>query len=201
MTNPFLDRLRATRQQPAHPKDPSLAKERIEAAQAQGAFDRLHGEGEPPDPNAADPNKKQPPLTAARVGNIAEQRIQAAMEDGMFDNLPGAGKPIDLYDDAHVPSDLRMAFRLMKGQSFGAPWMDVQRDYEQEIGRYRIWLLNNRERWPQISELVRAQIRAELPQRIAAINRLVHHLNSLVPTDTLRVGLLRLELEQAVLEG
>jgi len=205
MENPFLDRLRTTRQleKKAQSKNhaKSLADERIEAAQAQGQFDHLSGDGKPLDPNASDTNKKQPPLSAARVGNIAEQRIQAAMDDGMFDNLPGAGKPLDLYDDAHVPPDMRMAFRLMKGQSLGAPWVDGQRDYEQEIGRYRMWLLNNRERWAHLSELVRAQLRAELPGRIAAVNRLVHNLNSLVPNDTLRVGLLRLELEQAALEG
>ena len=95
MDNPLLDRLRATRQTETT-KRKSLADERIEEAAAQGAFDNLDGQGKPLSPKATDPNKKQPPLTAARVGNIAEQRIQAAMEDGMFENLPGAGKPLRL---------------------------------------------------------------------------------------------------------
>lgn len=200
MDNPLLDRLRATRQIETT-KRKSLADERIEEAASQGAFDNLEGEGKPLNPKATDPNKKQPPLTAARVGNIAEQRIQAAMEDGMFENLPGAGKPLDLYDDAHVPPDMRMAFRMMKGQSLGAPWVDVQRDYEREIDRYRLWRTNNSERWEHIGEVERAQLLAELPGRIAAINRLVHNLNSLVPSDNLRVGLLRLERETRLLEG
>jgi DnaJ family protein C protein 28 len=117
------------------------------------------------------------------------------------DNLPGEGKPLDLYDDAHVAPDMRMAFRMMKGQSLGAPWVDVQRDYEREIDRYRLWRTNNRERWEHISEVVREQLRAELPGRIAEINRLVHNLNALVPSDNLRVGLLRLEREINLLEG
>jgi DnaJ homolog subfamily C member 28 len=200
MENPLLDRLRTTRQTETT-KRKSLADERIEEAAAQGAFDGLPGEGKPLDPKATDPNKKQPPLTAARVGSIAEQRIQAAMEDGMFENLPGAGQPLDLYDDAHVAPDMRMAFRMMKGQSLGAPWVDVQRDYEREIDRYRLWRTNNSERWEYISEVLREQLRAELPGRIAEINRLVHNLNALVPSDNLRVGLLRLEREINLLEG
>jgi hypothetical protein len=45
---------------------------------------------------------------------IAEQKIREAMENGEFDNLAGRGKPLDLRDEAWVPEDLRMAYKIMK---------------------------------------------------------------------------------------
>jgi hypothetical protein len=208
MTNPLLDRFRGgsddsdnelrrsiqPEQQPkksAASSDPegSLAERRIKAARLLGEFDNLPGEGAPLDP-ATDSDKKGPPLTAARVGNIAEQRIQAAIEDGMFDNLPGEGQPLNLNDDMHVPPDMRMAFRLMKGQNLGAPWVEPQRDYERQLARYMVWRKNVQQRWPHISELERDDLKADLARRIKEINTLIHSLNSLVPSDTLRVGLL-----------
>lgn len=45
---------------------------------------------------------------------IAEQRIQDAMERGEFDNLPGAGKPLVLDDNPFVPTELRMAYKVLK---------------------------------------------------------------------------------------
>ena len=45
---------------------------------------------------------------------IAESRIQEAMEKGEFDNLPGAGKPLVLEDEANIPEELRMAWKILK---------------------------------------------------------------------------------------
>jgi len=45
---------------------------------------------------------------------IAEQRIQDAMEQGEFDNLPGAGKPLELDTNPFVPTELRMAYKVLK---------------------------------------------------------------------------------------
>lgn len=42
------------------------------------------------------------------------EQIEEAMDRGDFDNLPGKGKPLDLEDDAHIPADLRMAYKVMK---------------------------------------------------------------------------------------
>ena len=45
---------------------------------------------------------------------IAEQRIEAAVAAGELDDLPGAGRPIELDDDALVPEELRMAYRVLR---------------------------------------------------------------------------------------
>lgn len=49
---------------------------------------------------------------------IAEQRILDAIARGELDNLPGAGEPLDLDDDALVPAEMRLAFRVLKNAGF-----------------------------------------------------------------------------------
>ncbi|MBA3469072.1 MAG: DUF1992 domain-containing protein [Herpetosiphonaceae bacterium] len=215
MRNPLLDRFRGNgdNDQEAHrPAQPApseksaasgadeaqLTERRLLAARLRG--EQLPNTDQPPGLATADQNKKEPPLTAARVGTLAEQRIQAAIEEGMFDNLDGAGQPLNLYDDMHIPSDMRMAFRLMKGQNLGAPWVEPQRDYERQLGRYLVWRKNINARWASASPAEQDELRAELALRIKAINNLIHSLNALVPTDTLRVGLLVYERELHFLE-
>src|SRR5262245_1191974 len=49
---------------------------------------------------------------------IAEQKIEEAVRRGELDDLPGSGSPLYLDDDALVPEDLRMAFRILKNAGF-----------------------------------------------------------------------------------
>lgn len=52
---------------------------------------------------------------------IAEQRIHEAQQRGEFNDLPGAGEPLDLTDDALVPEELRVAYRILKNSGFVPP--------------------------------------------------------------------------------
>ncbi len=52
---------------------------------------------------------------------LVERRIEAASARGEFDNLPGAGQPLALDDDALVPADLRVAYRLLKNAGYVPP--------------------------------------------------------------------------------
>ncbi len=45
---------------------------------------------------------------------IAKRKIDEGVARGEFDNLPLAGKRIDLFEDAHLPPELRMAWRILK---------------------------------------------------------------------------------------
>jgi hypothetical protein len=45
---------------------------------------------------------------------IAEERIREAIERGEFDDLPGKGRPLSLEDDSHLPTDLRLAYKILK---------------------------------------------------------------------------------------
>lgn len=44
---------------------------------------------------------------------IAERRIEEAVSRGELQHLPGAGRPLDLYEDPLVPSEMRMAKRIL----------------------------------------------------------------------------------------
>ncbi len=59
---------------------------------------------------------------------IAEQRIAEAITRGELENLPGAGRPLDLDDDALIPEDLRMAYRILRNAGFVPPEVEVLRD-------------------------------------------------------------------------
>jgi hypothetical protein len=52
---------------------------------------------------------------------IAERKIAEAIANGELDNLPGEGRPLDLDDDALVPEDLRLAYRILKNAGFVPP--------------------------------------------------------------------------------
>ena len=48
------------------------------------------------------------------VAMIAENKIKEAMINGEFENLPNKGKPLVLEDLSHVPSDLRIGYKILK---------------------------------------------------------------------------------------
>ena len=62
------------------------------------------------------------------VERIAEQRIKEAIERGELDHLPGAGKPLELDEDADVPAELRVAYRILKNSGFVPPEIELRRD-------------------------------------------------------------------------
>lgn len=59
---------------------------------------------------------------------IAEQRIAEAIARGELDDLPGAGQPLDLDDAAHVPAELRVAYRILKNSGFVPPEVELRRE-------------------------------------------------------------------------
>jgi hypothetical protein len=52
---------------------------------------------------------------------LAERRIAEAIANGELDELPGKGRPLELDDDALVPEDLRLAYRILKNAGFVPP--------------------------------------------------------------------------------
>lgn len=52
------------------------------------------------------------------LDSIAERKIAEAIANGELDDLPGAGKPLELDDDALIPEDLRMAYRILKNAGY-----------------------------------------------------------------------------------
>jgi hypothetical protein len=64
---------------------------------------------------------------------LVEDRIQKAQEEGIFDHLPGKGKPLNLDDDAAIPEDLRLTFKILKN----ANCLPVELELRKEIFNLR----------------------------------------------------------------
>jgi hypothetical protein len=61
-------------------------------------------------------------------GKIVEERIRAAQDEGVFDNLPGKGQALDLSEDAGLPEELRLAFKVLKNAHCLPPEMELRRE-------------------------------------------------------------------------
>lgn len=62
------------------------------------------------------------------VGRLVEERIRKAQQEGLFDDLPGKGKPLNLEDDSHVPTHLRVSFKILKNSGVLPPEMQLRRE-------------------------------------------------------------------------
>jgi hypothetical protein len=56
---------------------------------------------------------------------LAERKIAEAVSRGELDDLPGAGRPLDLGDDALVPEELRLAYRILKNAGYVPPEVET----------------------------------------------------------------------------
>ena len=63
--------------------------------------------------------------------NVVEERIKTAQKKGAFKNLPGTGRPLELECDAHVPEDLRLAYKILKNADCLPPELEMQKQIRQ----------------------------------------------------------------------
>lgn len=59
---------------------------------------------------------------------LAERRIAEAIGRGELAGLPGEGRPLDLGDDALVPQELRLAWRILKNAGLVPPEVEALRE-------------------------------------------------------------------------
>jgi hypothetical protein len=59
---------------------------------------------------------------------IAEQRIKEALNQGFFDNSPYRGRPVHLDEDASIPPELRMAFKILRDAGCLPPEVELRRE-------------------------------------------------------------------------
>ncbi|HLA42153.1 MAG TPA: DUF1992 domain-containing protein [Aggregatilineales bacterium] len=57
-----------------------------------------------------------------------DRHIRDAMERGEFDNLPGTGKPLRFESDRLVPSEYRLAYRIMRDNDVQPEWIALQKE-------------------------------------------------------------------------
>ncbi|MBW1666581.1 MAG: DUF1992 domain-containing protein [Deltaproteobacteria bacterium] len=62
---------------------------------------------------------------------MVERKIKEALKNGEFDNLPGKGKPLALQDDARIPEDLRLAYKILKNSDCLPPELAEKKEIRQ----------------------------------------------------------------------
>jgi len=61
---------------------------------------------------------------------IAERRIAKAIEDGTLRTDSWKNKPLPLDDDAFVPDDLKMAYKVLKNSGFLPPEIETKKEIQ-----------------------------------------------------------------------
>ena len=61
---------------------------------------------------------------------IAEQRIAKAIEDGTLKVDGWKNKPLPLDDDAFVPDDLKMAYKILKNSGYVPPEVETRKEIQ-----------------------------------------------------------------------
>ena len=59
---------------------------------------------------------------------LVEARIERAIARGELNDLPGEGRPLALDDDACVPSEIRLAYRILKNAGFVPEEVELRRE-------------------------------------------------------------------------
>jgi len=59
---------------------------------------------------------------------LAERKIEEALARGELAGLPCEGRPLELDDDALVPEELRVAYRVLKNAGYLPPEIEARRE-------------------------------------------------------------------------
>jgi hypothetical protein len=142
---------------------------------------------------AGEPEQETPKQARPRAGgwrSIVEQRIQDGMERGLFDNLPGAGKPLNLEEDALVPEDMRMAFRLLRSNGLAPLWVELNKEIRDDIERLARFRTHVQERVGRTNAIQWEHRRTEYIRRVEDINTKIVNYNILAPSVQVHINAL-----------
>ena len=128
---------------------------------------------------------------------LVEQRIQEGIENGAFDNLAGAGKPQNLDEDAMVPEDMRMAFRLLRSNGLAPLWVQINREIRDDIERLERFRTYVAGRWHTSNEIQREHHRRDYAARVRDINDRILNYNITAPSLLVHFPMLIPAEEQA----
>jgi len=122
--------------------------------------------------------------------------MKEARERGDFDNLPGAGKKLIIDNDPHTPSEMRMAYKILKDNDLAPDWITqgkaLERTQEkiitavQKARRVYQEALITAQRAAQPA-LAADQARAKYERTLAGIGEDIRRFNSEVLTFNLKL--------------
>ncbi|MDQ2996221.1 MAG: DUF1992 domain-containing protein [Chloroflexota bacterium] len=131
--------------------------------------------------------------------SLIDQIMNKAQADGLMDNLPGQGQPLELDDDALVPDEYRLGNRMLKSSGFAPPWIEAQREIEQERAKLDSWLKDAKRRLPHLDTPARAALNVAYHRKLDELQRLITHYNLQAPPGAIHLAGLRMADELAKL--
>ncbi len=141
---------------------------------------------------AAEEEPEPPPHQRgmAAWNGLVEQRILDGMAKGLFNDLQGRGQPLNLEDDAFVPLELRMAFRMLRSTGLAPLWVQVNKEIREDLARLERFRAHVHNRWKDINGLERGHLRQQYVDRINEINNKIRDYNILAPSSQVHMAAL-----------
>jgi hypothetical protein len=139
----------------------------------------------------------------ARPGHasLIDQIMAKAQADGLMDNLPGQGQPLKLDDDAMVPAEYRLGYRMLKTSGFAPPWIEARREIDQERVQIANWLNDAQRRWPYLATPARAALQVAYRRKLDDLQRTIMNFNLKAPPGVGHVEGLRMADELGKLDA
>ena len=131
--------------------------------------------------------------------SLIDQIVNKAQTDGLMDNLPGQGQPLQLDDDALVPDEYRLGNRMLKASGFAPPWIEAQREIEQERAKLDTWQKDAKRRLPQLEAPARAALKVAYRRKLDDLQRMITNYNLQAPPGAPHLAGLRMADELAKL--
>jgi hypothetical protein len=169
------------------------AEQRLQEVREGEGHEPLAGEAE----HEAAPTPSRPRNGPAGWHSLVEQRIQDGIERGLFDNLRGAGKPLNLDEDALVPEDMRMAYRLLRSNGLAPLWVELNKEIREDLERLSRFRAHVHERVQRTNAIQWEHRRNEYIARIVEINAKILNYNILAPSSHVHLRMLILDDELA----
>jgi Domain of unknown function (DUF1992) len=133
--------------------------------------------------------------------SLIDQIMNKAHSDGLMDNLPGQGQPLQLDDDALVPEEYRLGHRMLKASGFAPPWIEAQREIEQQRAELDTWVKDAKRRQPYLEAPARAALKVAYRRKLDDLQRLIMNYNLQAPPGAPHLEGLRMADELSKLES
>jgi hypothetical protein len=132
--------------------------------------------------------------------SLIDQIMNKAQADGLMDNLPGQGQPLQLDDDALVPDEYRLGNRMLKSSGFAPPWIETQREIEQERAKIDTWQKDAKRRLLHLEAPDRAALKVAYRRKLDDLQRMITNYNLQAPPGAPHLAGLRMADELAKLD-
>ncbi|HEX2622727.1 MAG TPA: DUF1992 domain-containing protein [Phototrophicaceae bacterium] len=101
-----------------------------------------------------------------------DEQLRKAQESPEWQNLPGQGKPLNLNEDPNTPSDMRLAYKILKDNDLAPAWIEEGKGLDHDFEK----LIN------QIRQVIRVdEIKPALREAVTAYNKRALNYNLKVP--------------------